>query len=674
MAAVFVPPSPRSSLKMSTRRPLANVPNATNSPHRSGLVPAKRLRPTSNQIDIPYGQPPPKKQVVDGQEADARSPTRTRASAYQNTDSKLFLRRTNNAQPSAFERKLVAVRDKERQAQMKGTRHERPSAETLDSIRQWQRHYRKAFPQFVFYFDSIPEDVRSKSSRQVLALGAREEKFFSRLVTHVVTSRPIPPENGPTNAPEYNAESAEQAAADGSLQTVNPSLLEKCADTHLHMTLKNDARREQKGMDVLHRARQMGMKIWAIEKLQRMITAINDGDVGGHDGHATRNSNAAGGHARARGENDLSQVLQNELNGPSDRNPLSVLKELVMFKGPFIYVHDMDEKTRPVMVREYPKVARRQDGIWPQFRSARLGKCPFIEDPPTQKDIDRQRARIKERTERQERDERAVANAAPVQDVPDAKLNAPETHRKVTKHEDKTPELGQTEEAPLEPQPELQDIQSTKQLSPRKSSESFVPPPPQRKGPFFHGREPAASGVQPSNITSAIRSQMVSSTAAAPGAKAGLSKEVHELKRKVLEKGNGGLTAGTMPPSHHAVDGAAPLKAKPLENSLGNMQPPKKLVNVPEEESTQLENNGAPKRRAGDRKTVIIPKRKERRRDPKPGYCENCRDKFDDFEEHIVTRKHRRFATNRANWAELDALLYQLERPVKSGAEGVPGL
>ena len=172
MAAVFVPPSPRSSLNMSTRRPLANVPNATNSPHRSGLVPAKRLRPTSTQIDIPYGQPPPKKQVVDGQEADARSPTRTRASVYQNTDSKLFLRRTNNAQPSAFERKLVAARDKERQAQMKGTRHERPSAETLDSIRQWQRHYRKAFPQFVFYFDSIPEDVRSKCSRQVLALGA----------------------------------------------------------------------------------------------------------------------------------------------------------------------------------------------------------------------------------------------------------------------------------------------------------------------------------------------------------------------------------------------------------------------------------------------------------------------------------------------------------------------
>lgn len=169
MAAVFIPPSPQTSFNMSTRRPLANVPNATNSPHRTGLVPAKRPRSLA-PFDIPYGQPPPKKHLaeVDG---DARSPTRTR-STQQSADSKLFSRRSNNGQPSAFEKKLVAARDRDRQAQPRGTRQEKPSAETVDSIRQWQRHYRKAFPQFVFYFDSVPEEVRGKCSRQVIALGA----------------------------------------------------------------------------------------------------------------------------------------------------------------------------------------------------------------------------------------------------------------------------------------------------------------------------------------------------------------------------------------------------------------------------------------------------------------------------------------------------------------------
>ncbi|KAF7117968.1 hypothetical protein CNMCM5793_007318 [Aspergillus hiratsukae] len=638
---------------MSTRRPLANVPNATNSPHRAGLVPAKRPRTTNAPIDIPYGQPPPKKQVIDGLEQDARSPARVKSST---TDCKLFTRRSTNAQPSAFEKKLVAARDRERQAQLKGTKPERPSAESVDSIRQWQRHYRKAFPQFVFYFDAIPEDIRAKCSRQVIALGASEEKFFSRDVTHVVTSRPIPPEIDTVTPAELNATSADQTPVD----TVNPSLLEKTADTHLHMSLKTDPRREQSNMDVLYRARRMKMKIWALEKLQRMIAAINDGDPGGHIGNS-RNHNAVGANSKARGETDLSQVLRKELiNGPSDRDPLSSLKELVMFKGPFIYIHDMDEKTKPVMVREYPKVARRQDGIWPQFRSAPLGKCPFIDEPPSKKEIERQRARQKE-------EKKTAPIAAPVKEVP--KFDAPDLGPVNIDIPDPTnetrPDDNGVESAQRTTPEDVQRPLQTKPESPRKSSESFVPPPPLRTGPFYAGREPAASGMQPSNITSAIRSQMVSSTAAAPGAKAGLSKEVHELKRKVLEKSNGGLSTGTMLSPHPSTSTSATLKLSNYQsNKLCQANTQEKLGHVQEEDATQSEENGAAKRRTGLRK-VPVPKKKERRRDPKPGYCENCRDKFDDFEEHVMTRKHRKFATNKANWADLDALLEELERPLK---------
>lgn len=166
MATLFVPPSPRNSMTMATRRPLANVPNATNSPHRTGVLPAKRAR--SAQIEIPYGQPPPKKQVMEKIGNESRPIT----CQTTNTDSKLFTRRSNNTNPSAFEKKLVAARDKERQSAAKQSRTEKAPADTMDSIRQWQRHYRKAFPQFVFYFDSIPEDLRRRCSRQVIALGA----------------------------------------------------------------------------------------------------------------------------------------------------------------------------------------------------------------------------------------------------------------------------------------------------------------------------------------------------------------------------------------------------------------------------------------------------------------------------------------------------------------------
>ncbi|CAI7645103.1 unnamed protein product [Penicillium glandicola] len=633
MATVFVPPSPRNSLTMATRRPLANVPNATNSPHRVGLLPVKRARPT--QMEIPYGQPPPKKQVMENIENETRSTT----CQTTNTDSKLFARRSNNGNPSAFEKKLVAAREKERQPQVKLVKAEKAPADTMDSIRQWQRHYRKAFPQFVFYFDSIPEDVRRRFSRQVIALGAREEKFFSRLVTHVVTSRPIPPESATPPEPESTADTSN---GDSNVQTVNPSLLERNGETHLHASLRTETRRDQGTMDILQRARQMGMKIWALEKLQRMITTINDSNIGAQYEQAARN-------------NDLSRVLRQELlNGPSDRDPLASM-EMLMFKGPFVYIHDMNEKTKPVMVREYSRVAKRQDGAWPQFRSAPLGKCPFIDEPPSRKEYDRHRLRQLQKEKKAAshkadgpRDVKPKA-AVPVQ-APESVTTTDIAHSQpLAKQEERI-------SPPIQNEVQKPSFDETRE---RKSSESFIPPHFPRTGPFYTGREPAASGVQPSNITSAIRSQMISSTAAAPGAKAGLSKEVHGLKRKVLEKGTGGFGVGSMAAPQRRGDGIAPVPMKI------NINPPAKANALNEDEAKQSEMAGS-KRQRDDKDEQ---KKPERRRDPKPGYCENCRDKFDDFEEHTLTRKHRRFAANSTNWAELDALLFEIQRPLKGTYE-----
>lgn len=436
-------------------------------------------------------------------------------------------------------------------------------------------------------------------------------------MTHVVTSRPIPPENV-TSPTDVNVDPADQSTATAP-HTVNPSLLENNADGHWG-SLKGESRSDQSNMDVLHRARKMEMKIWALEKLQRMISTINDGEI-----HAPSHSarNHAGANTKTRGENDLSQVLRNELvNGPSDRDPFSSIKEMIMFKGPFIYIHDMDEKTKPVIVREYPKVARRQDGAWPQFRSAPLGKCPFIEESP--------REVHRHRSHRESKERKPISKPAAQCDTrkeePDpeemAKHEAYDAGGMVMKEHD----FGY-QDTPLQ-QPNVQKI-PTKQESPKKSSENFIPPQMPRTGPFYLGREPAASGVQPSNVTSAIRSQMISSTATAHGAKAGVSKEVHELKRKVLEKSGGGVP--TVAPHHHLADPSLGLKMMKDAGRTGGTSSRGKHGHANEEDTTQSEDTGDRKRRFGSRKGSV--QKEERRRDPKPGYCENCREKFDDFEE-----------------------------------------
>lgn len=158
---------------MSTRRvPLANVPNAANSPYRAVAAAAsKRARSQSTfQGELAYGQPPPaKRQAIELDDSGLQTPSR-KQQIPQNAEGRVFNKRPANSQVTAFERKLLAAKDK--QTQYKAGRQEKVVNENLDTIRQWQKHYRRVFPTYVFYFESVPDEVRIKYSKQVIALGA----------------------------------------------------------------------------------------------------------------------------------------------------------------------------------------------------------------------------------------------------------------------------------------------------------------------------------------------------------------------------------------------------------------------------------------------------------------------------------------------------------------------
>lgn len=162
---------------MASRRvPLANNPNAANSPFRGpALVAGKRTRAQANDNREPtHGQPPLKKQMLDiDNDENANPRTLTRQSLQQQeAESRLFMRKNTNAPQTAFEKKLVAAREKKHPTSLKPAEKVSRGVDSLETIRQWQKHYKKAFPQFVFYFESVPEDVRAKVSRQVQYLGA----------------------------------------------------------------------------------------------------------------------------------------------------------------------------------------------------------------------------------------------------------------------------------------------------------------------------------------------------------------------------------------------------------------------------------------------------------------------------------------------------------------------
>jgi len=157
---------------MSSRRfPLGEVPNAVNSPFRAVAAAAsKRSRgQLEAQEDLSYDlQPRAKRQALDDGSVNQRSPPKRQLS--QSAEGRVFDRRPTNTQPNAFQKKLLAAR--EPNARQKLERREKAAHVQMDEVRQWQKHYKKLFPSFVFYFESLHEDVTASCSKHVKSLGA----------------------------------------------------------------------------------------------------------------------------------------------------------------------------------------------------------------------------------------------------------------------------------------------------------------------------------------------------------------------------------------------------------------------------------------------------------------------------------------------------------------------
>jgi regulatory subunit for Cdc7p protein kinase len=353
--------------------------------------------------------------------------------------------------------------------------------------------------------------------------------------------------------------------------------------------------------DILSKARDMGMKVWTMDKIIRILTAL-----------ATHENDAVSTEARQSNyrerptrEAELSRLLKEDKRyATSDK---AWMIDMMQFRGYHVYVRDMDERTKPSMIRDYAKPQHKEGGKWPQLRVSPMGRCPFIEEQPSRRN-----------TENAAR--KAMAQAQ-------AKSRAT---TESTQSQEKTERAALTERAnPPEMPPPLKRS-STDQLPLFGSAQATL-----RRVPRFVQGEPIASGVQPSNITSAVRSQMISSTAALPGGKGGSSRELNALKRKILEKNGAGDPAFLNN-----------MRAA-LNEDIGRVSKRKHLDEIVEEVNEP--------QRVSRKKRVV-------EKEAKPGYCENCRDKYDDFDDHIVSKEHRKFAVNNDHFRDLDALLEKLQR------------
>jgi regulatory subunit for Cdc7p protein kinase len=144
---------------MSSRRgPLTNNPNVANSPLRGAstlAAYAKSKRSYANiQREETYGQPPPlKKQLLDnGSQRAVRSPTRS-------TRNQVLVQRAS-----------TRATTKERSSRTVSTSKNTQDVDVEKEM--WKKHHRAKFPKMVFYFESIPDDIRARLTKRVTYLGA----------------------------------------------------------------------------------------------------------------------------------------------------------------------------------------------------------------------------------------------------------------------------------------------------------------------------------------------------------------------------------------------------------------------------------------------------------------------------------------------------------------------
>ncbi|RPB20919.1 hypothetical protein L211DRAFT_858577 [Terfezia boudieri ATCC MYA-4762] len=692
MASILLaalPPVSPASMSTSRRVPLGTLPNAANSNVHGTTVPqTKRPRSQSISQQREGNKPVVKKQIVEAPPPQPipRTPVRNRVDTKTMPPRRGANRvRTGGGSPPPF--------NPMQQLQRRG-------AEGIERIRAWQAHFRRMFPTFMFYFEGLPEESATKYHRQVQALGATVAKFFSNTVTHVITTKSIPPET--TDHKQISQTQPSRSTATSSQhpqsRTTNRNSL------HDKGTISyDDSRTQQNYSQILLKARELGIKIWALEKLQRMLNAMADGEPQQQVQH--RGDHDVGNKLVTAQDDHLSRLLRNErIHGPSDRDPDALSKDMVYFTGPFIMIKDQKATHKPIMVREYEKVAKREDGLWPQFRSTASGKCPFIDDQATREAKElKEQEKLKELKRAQAMEEIAVKQRLLGRMQPPA----PRAPRQIEGAEGSTAlarkPLRKLES--LDPQDNRPDYGRSAAASaavwtqPSGSSRLFNVPavvPAKRisnemaftstntasgKNTTNHNSkyayEPAASGVQPSNITSAIRSQMVSSHIDAPGAKAGMSRDMLELKRKatgnVVEIGKRSAIAAGVARVAQTLRGknlAAPEEPKPEPEPRtalrkGSHEKIGKAVPIFQDVVTEPTVQA----RRGRQATAVEAKKAARApepvKEPKPGYCENCREKFDHFDEHTISRRHRKFACNENNFADLDQLLEQLERPLR---------
>ncbi|KAH9978855.1 hypothetical protein BGW80DRAFT_1281393 [Lactifluus volemus] len=330
---------------------------------------------------------------------------------------------------------------------------------------------------------------------------------------------------------------------------------------------------------------------------------------------------------------DSIRLLQSErVHGTTERDPNEKRLGFHYFSknSYFILVEDLNDELATIHALDYPiKKGRdgKEYGDWPILYCHPRARGPFIE-------FDKTEARRAERAERQERarEQERVRRAA--------KLREHEMQRKVHADRLQAKKTGDLRRS-------VSMVNLHRRLSVGEDGrplQNFIDPDAEAGDTYESANASGylASGYMAASGNSMAITSTTGTTSTSGRSIRGASQMPPALRERLQQQI---VTSRKVGLGSHAGQ-----KENDKEHK-GDMGPPPA---IPERRLL---------RKSKSTNTMRLPKREET---TKPGYCECCRMKFDDFQKHVVDRKHRKYATNSENFIQLDYLLDRVRRQTRA--------
>ncbi|KAG7664905.1 DBF4 [[Candida] subhashii] len=395
-----------------------------------------------------------------------------------------------------------------------------------------------------------------------------------------------------------------------------------------------DSNKTYPSNDIFSNVANFKIKVWNYDKVFRFLENLGINISTGIDEYAINTQNilpaslTTDSTNNKKSKDNLHNLLKDEkIFGSTDRDPNAKRDDLHYFGKNYLYVYDLSQKVRPIAIREW------NDDSYTTLNMTLDGRCPFVSDP-SDVNSERQRLRRKRKFEASQ-EYRSLLKKATYNIMNNIKnggvsmtvsgFSGTSTSTDKAHEEDHNATV-------------IQNSSSSKKLETKEDEEE---------------QDDSTGGeIIPEVITSQSRF---------------IQPHIPRLIRN-----SSCFQSNTKPFDIFAASGyngasnAVPfsLDSNLNSNAAGGNGLGPMVSQVP---SINLNNL---KRRIIMKKRKTSPSEKQQKdnqRELNPGYCENCRVKYDCFDDHILSNRHRNFACDDDNFKDIDELIATLNESKSLG-------